>query len=240
MFKTPRRQDGLLAEPGMFAAPLSSDEAATVELVKGDNIGSLPELLPLPDEMELPILVAVQNDISTDEIMPAGAEGLPFRSNIDKIARFVFRDVDPRYPEKADKAIEGDGHAVVGGENYGQGSSREHAALAPRSLGLRVVAAKSFARIHRRNLVNYGVLPLILPKTVEPLFAGEVLCFKNLKRLVAMSTTIGAKTSRGAEIALTLEASPREREILLEGGVVNWYRKQDAGEVQLRVDERAF
>ncbi|WP_430469818.1 aconitate hydratase [Thalassospira lucentensis] len=240
MFKTPRRQDGLLAEPGMFAAPLSSDEAATVELVKGDNIGSLPELLPLPDEMELPILVAVQNDISTDEIMPAGAEVLPFRSNIDKIARFVFRDVDPRYPEKADKAIEGDGHAVVGGENYGQGSSREHAALAPRSLGLRVVAAKSFARIHRRNLVNYGVLPLILPKTVEPLFAGEVLCFKNLKRLVAMSTTIGAKTSRGAEIALTLEASPREREILLEGGVVNWYRKQDAGEVQLRVDERAF
>ena len=88
--------------------------------------------------------------------------------------------------------------------------------------------------------MNYGVLPLILPKTVEPLFAGEVLCFKNLKRLVAMSTTIGAKTSRGAEIALTLEASPREREILLEGGVVNWYRKQDAGEVQLRVDERAF
>jgi aconitate hydratase len=108
----------------------------------------------------LPVLIAVQDDISTDKIMPAGSEVLPLRSNILKIARFVFRDVDPDYPEKADDTLKSGGHAIVGGENYGQGSSREHTALAPRSLGLRLVIAKSFARIHRQNLINYGVLPL--------------------------------------------------------------------------------
>src|SRR5699024_8009437 len=128
-----------------------------VELVKGPNIASLPDFDALPDSVTLPVALKVGDDISTDEILRAGAEVLPFRSNIPEIANFVFDVVDADYPARAKEA--GD-HVIVGGANYGQGSSREHAAIAPRYLGLRVVIAKSYARIHWQNLVNFGILPL--------------------------------------------------------------------------------
>ncbi len=122
------------------------------------------------------------HDISTDEIMPAGARVLPYRSNIPKISEFVFDMIDPSYPQRALEHRMG--HAIVAGSNYGQGSSREHAALAPRYLGLRVVIVKGFARIHRQNLVNFGILPLIFrdPADYESLENGAVILLKNLHR----------------------------------------------------------
>jgi aconitate hydratase len=143
----------------MLVPPLEAEEAQQVEPVKGPNVSSLPELSPLPDEIEAPVLLKVGDNISTDEISPAGAQALPFRSNIPKLAMFSFTQIDDSYPERAQQAEE-TGHIIVGGDNYGQGSSREHAAIAPRHLGLRVVIAKSFARIHWQNLANFGVLAL--------------------------------------------------------------------------------
>src|SRR5204863_9948184 len=132
----------------LFVAPLMPEQARKVELEKGPNIASLPDFDPLPAELELPVLLKVGDDISTDEIMPAGTRVLPYRSNIPKISEFVFDAIDETYSRRARELGEGKFHAVVGGKNYGQGSSREHAALAPRFLGLQLVLARSFARIH--------------------------------------------------------------------------------------------
>src|SRR5262249_54777846 len=132
-------------------------DAHDVELEKGPNIVSLPEFDPLPDLLRGPVLLRLRDDISTDEIMPAAARALPYRSNTPARADFAFDIVDETYPRRAREA--GD-HFVVGGDNYGQGSSREHAAIVLRYLGLRAVLAKSIARIHGQNLVNFAVLPL--------------------------------------------------------------------------------
>src|SRR5439155_9689700 len=130
-----------------------------IALEKGPNIQALPILDALPDALAATVLLKLGDDISTDEILPAGARVLPYRSNIEHLSEFAFAPIDRSYPERAHKT-RGTGHVIVAGKNYGQGSSREHAALAPRFLGLRVVIARQFARIHRENLVNFGVLPL--------------------------------------------------------------------------------
>ena len=137
----------------MLVAPAESHE--TVALEKGPNIASLPLFEPLPDTLEGPVLLKVGDDISTDEIMPAGSDILPYRSNIPKISEFSFSRIDITYAERAKQQAVS---FVVGGDNYGQGSSREHAALGPRYLGLRAVLAKSYARIHQQNLINFGIL----------------------------------------------------------------------------------
>ena len=136
-----------------------ADRGISVELEKGPNIKPLPTFEPLPDNIRGPVLLKVSDDISTDEIMPAGSRVLPYRSNIPEISRFVFAPVDESFYERA-MANQRQAFYLVGGNNYGQGSSREHAALAPRYLGLKAVIAKSFARIHQQNLVNFGILPL--------------------------------------------------------------------------------
>ncbi len=150
--KAPR---AFLVEDGMILPPAA--DPASVEIVRGPNIKPLPEGRPLAESLEGEVLIKVGDDITTDHIMPAGAKVLPLRSNIPAIAEFVFAPVDPEFPARAKKAGTG---FVVGGRNYGQGSSREHAALAPMHLGVRAVIAKSFARIHMANLVNFGILPL--------------------------------------------------------------------------------
>ena len=142
----------------MLQAPLSPEKSRATQLVKGPNIASLPDIEPLPQELKVKVLLKMGDNISTDEIMPAGARVLPYRSNIPKISEFSFDVIDETYFKRA-KELQG-GHAVIGGDNYGQGSSREHAALAPRYLGLQVVITKSFARIHWQNLVNFGIVPL--------------------------------------------------------------------------------
>jgi aconitate hydratase len=177
----------------MLLPPLPLEEARQVGLYKGPNIASLPELEPLPDDLELPILLKVGDDMSTDEIMPAGSRVLPYRSNIPKISEFVYDIVDPDYSEKALELKPLGGHAIVGGDNYGQGSSREHAALAPRYLGLRLVIAKSFARIHRKNLVNYGILPLVFDddSAYDKIKKGEVITVTGLRKQLADNNWLG-------------------------------------------------
>ncbi|MGH3273040.1 MAG: aconitase family protein, partial [Streptosporangiaceae bacterium] len=215
----------------MLAGPLPAGQRREQALVKGPNIASLPALDPLPDALEAPVLLKVTGNVSTDEILPAGARALPYRSNIPAIADFAFAAIDPSYPDRA-KEHAATGHIVVGGENYGQGSSREHAALAPRYLGLRVVIAKSFARIHRSNLVNFGILPLEFtsPQDYERLEPGDTLAFEDLR---------GALT-RGHDITATLAASHRalllrhqltQRQVdaVLAGGLIALHKTMHKG-----------
>jgi aconitate hydratase len=204
-----------------FRPPPQGDTTAR-ELLKGPNISSLPEAAPLPNEIEAPVLLRVGNDISTDEISPAGAQALPLRSNIPKLAEFTFSRIDPEYAPAA-KNRQATGHLIVAGQNYGQGSSREHAALTTRYLGLRVVIARSFARIHWQNLVNFGVLPLRFadPGDYERVAAGDTI------RLASLHTTLPAGTeltainvTKNERYRLRHDLSPRQIEIILAGGLI--------------------
>ena len=209
----------------MLEAPLSITDARQVSLIKGPNIASLPIISPLANDFELPVLLKMDNNISTDEIMPVGARVLPYRSNIPKISEFCFDIIDETYYKRA-KAIKA--HAIVAGENYGQGSSREHAALAPRYLGLQLVIAKSFARIHWQNLVNFGILPLTFadPKEYEKVNAGDILVMKGTRAAIQQNNQLTAAIS-GTDRIIRLKhtLSPRQIEILLEGGLINWTKK---------------
>ncbi|WP_353214401.1 aconitate hydratase [Salinisphaera hydrothermalis] len=209
----------------MLEDPLPLDEARKVDLVKGPNIQSLPDFDGIPDEFELPILLKVGDDISTDEIMRAGAEVLPYRSNIPEIANFVYDVVDEEYPDRAKKT--GD-HAIIGGSNYGQGSSREHAAIAPRYLGLRVVLAKDYARIHWSNLVNFGVLPLTFANgdDLDKLEQGSKLKISGLHDALASGDTVEIETEDGGKIECKHALSERQIDILRAGGLINWKRDQ--------------
>jgi aconitate hydratase len=219
--------DNPILNSEMFLQPLPDDQAAKVELIKGPNIQDLPELVALPDEMELPVLLKVGNNISTDEIMPAGVRVLPFRSNIPKISEFAFDMVDPTYPDRARKTK---GHLIAAGRNYGQGSSREHAALAPRYLGLQAVIALSFARIHWENLVNFGILPLVFDDEAEygRVGQGDVITIKDLRRqLTAAGGQVGVTNkTTGRKFITHHDLSARQVEVLLAGGLINWSRNQ--------------
>ena len=205
----------------MLVAPPES--GAGVELIKGPNISSLPEFDPLPDRLELPVLLKVGDNISTDEILPAGQRVLPFRSNIPKISEFTFEQIDAGYHERA-ASLAGDGHAIIGGANYGQGSSREHAALAPRFLELRVVIVKDFARIHWQNLVNFGVLPLEFEdeSDYEGIERDDVLVFDDLHDgLKGNERTLTARNAtRETTYRLRHRLSPRQVEMVVKGGLI--------------------
>jgi len=166
-------------------------EGEQYDLEKGPNIKPLPVLEPLPDTLEGPVLLKVGDDISTDEILPAGAKVLPFRSNIPAISRFVFSPIDETYYERA-MDYQKQGSFVVGGSNYGQGSSREHAALGPRYLGVKAVIAKSFARIHLQNLSNFGILPLIFanPDDWNKIAQGDRLCIPDVRNAIRQGNSV--------------------------------------------------
>lgn len=214
-----------------FVFPEDGDQEAKEGLVKGPNIKPLPQFDPLPDVIRIPLLACVEDNISTDEIMPAGADVLPFRSNIPKISQFCFRDLIPEYVKNAESV--GD-HGIVAGENYGQGSSREHAALAPRYLGLRVVLAQSFARIHMQNLINYGVLPLLLEKeqyeAISELSRGEkylYLTIDNLRNQLSERTgfvEVGFDSSLES-MKLKCDVGERQIKILMDGSITNWLKR---------------
>jgi aconitate hydratase len=220
-----KNPDDPVVNDKMLEEPLPIEEARKVELVKGPNIKSLPDFDGIPDEFELPVLLKVGDDISTDEIMRAGAEVLPFRSNIPAIAEFVYDGVDEDYPDRAKDT--GD-HAIIGGSNYGQGSSREHAAIAPRYLGLRVVIAKDYARIHWQNLVNFGVLPLTFANEddLDNLKQGTKLKITGLHEALAAGDSVEVETEDGATISCKHALSERQIEILRAGGLINWKRDQ--------------
>ena len=174
-----------------------------MELVRGKNIVPIPVLKAIPETLEAVVLLKVGDNISTDEILPAGARVLPYRSNIPEISNFAFDAIDPSYSNNARKAPTKDGHVIVGGFNYGQGSSREHAALAPRYLELWLVIAKSFARIHWQNLVNFGVLPLVLDgeSQYERINKGDILRIANVhERLRDGAEIVVEIASRGETI----------------------------------------
>lgn len=223
--KGARPANGALA---LMQEPLPPEAARKVQLVKGPGIKSLPEFDGLPDQLELPVILKVGDDVSTDEILPAGARVLPHRSNIEKIAEFTFDPIDSGYVERA-RATTKTGHAVVGGENYGQGSSREHAAIAPRSLGLRIVLVKSFARIHRQNLINYGVLPLTFddPALYDRLKPGDVLIARQLRHALETGgpLCLELKGTGSPRIAARHNLTPRQAGIVLAGGLINWRRQ---------------
>jgi len=199
-----------------------------VDLEKGPNIQPLPNLDPLPDRLEAPVLLKVGDDISTDEIMPAGTRVLPFRSNIPEISKFVYEQVDPANYERALKNREG-GSLIVGGKNYGQGSSREHAALAPRYLGVRVILAKGFARIHFQNLANFGILPLAFasPEDYDRISLDDVLIIDNLREALLKGKEIMIRNKTNGQSYGTVHSLyPRQVEMVLEGGLVNVVRKE--------------
>ena len=204
----------------MLVPPLPPEEARTQELVKGPNISDLPDMPPLPNEIEAPVLLKVGDNISTDEISPAGAKALPFRSNVPQLATFTFDRIDPTYPRRA-KATEDTGHFVVGGDNYGQGSSREHAAITPRYLGLHAVIAKSFARIHWQNLANFGILALEFadPADYDRIDQGDVLGVRDLRDSLADHGELTIRNAtKGEEYRLRHQLSPRQLEAVVAGG----------------------
>ena len=219
----------------LLQSPLPVEQARQRQLDKGPNIVSLPDLDAFPAKLEIPVLLKVGDNISTDEILPAGARVLPFRSNIPKISEFLFEQIDSSYCDRALETRDHGGHVVVGGFNYGQGSSREHAALAPRYLGLRVVVAKSFARIHWQNLVNFGILPLVFSdaKDYDRLDVNDKLRIEMPadEMLPGSSVTIHNLT-KSYSLETRQDLSARQCEILMCGGMINWV-KQESGTATL-------
>ena len=194
----------------------------------GPNIRPLPECRPCRKPCRPEVVLKVGDNISTDAIMPAGSRVLPLRSNIEAISEFVFYQIDPDFSKTCK---EKGTVAVIGGENYGQGSSREHAALAPRYLGVRVKIAKSFARIHKANLCNFGILPLVFrhPGDYERFPKGAAVVFPELRTRIARGDTIIPVEVEGHEVETLLEVSDRQRKHLLAGGTLNFVKHRTLG-----------
>jgi len=213
----------------MLVEPLPEEQAREVELVKGPNISQLPDFDGLPDRVEAQVGLVVGDNVSTDEILPAGAKVLPYRSNIPKISEFVYHAVDGDYVERVTALRDEGGHIIVGGENYGQGSSREHAVIAPRYLGLRVVIAKSFARIHWQNLANFGILALefVDGDDYDDIQLGDTLVLDGLHDALRAGDTVEAGSSR-SEAAYTLRhrLSRRQVDMVLAGGRIPLLHKK--------------
>jgi aconitate hydratase len=217
---------GLKINTALLVAPEAIDGG--VELEKGPNIKPLPDFDDLPDRLEGPVLLKMGDDISTDEIMPAGAAVLPLRSNIPEISRYAFSRIDDTYYDRAMACRGNAGSFVVGGDNYGQGSSREHAALAPRFLGLRAVIARSFARIHAQNLVNFGILPLIFEKPVdwEDISQDDVLRMENLRTVLPSGRRVEVRNlTRNRSYRLIHQLSGRQLKMVMAGGLINAIRQ---------------
>ena len=214
-FKT---DDSAILEPAL------PEEAKNVAVIKGPNIKSVPVGERLPDTLSLPVALKVGDNVTTDHIMPAGSKILPFRSNIPKMSDFCFSVCDPAFPERArelGKSI------IIGGVNYGQGSSREHAALVPLYLGVRAVIAKSFARIHRANLINAGILPLVFENAsdYDLINEGDKPVITDIKNGLESGRII--MELNGKEITLLCELSERQRSILYAGGLLNLTREEN-------------
>ncbi len=207
-----------------------SDALRKTEIIRGPNIKALPELKPLPNTLKAEVVLKVGDNISTDTIMPAGNRVLPFRSNIEVISEFVYSPIDPNFAKecKARGAV-----VVIGGENYGQGSSREHAALAPRYLGVRAKIVKSFARIHKSNLCNFGILPLTFKDRLDydNLGKGATAVFPDVRRRIERGEREIPVEVDGQTIITVLDVSERQRKHLLAGGALNFVKQELLAEV---------
>ena len=209
----------------MVDLPAPAEEADKVEVLRGPNIKPLPQAIPVDDVMELPCLLKVGDNITTDHIMPAGSKILPYRSNIPHLANYCFEVCDPEFPARAMAA---DGGFILGGANYGQGSSREHAALVPLYLGIRAVIAKSFARIHKANLVNAGILPLEFKDAAgyDKFALGDTLRLENVFAGLE-GGTITLKNAQGETAELVCDISERQAKVIRAGGLLNYTKEQN-------------
>ncbi|AGX44445.1 aconitate hydratase [Clostridium saccharobutylicum] len=212
-----------IVDDRMLEAPVENTDDVVVR--RGPNIQPLPLRGQLDDVISAPCLIKVEDNITTDDIMPAGAKILPLRSNVPAISQYVFNGIDPTFAKRAKESE--NGGFIVAGENYGQGSSREHAALAPMYLGIQVVLAKSFARIHHDNLINYGILPLRFTDAADydRINQDDKLVIKNVKELVNKSEFVIANETQGFEIKAYATLSDRQKEVLLAGGQLNFIKK---------------
>jgi len=214
--------DKFFVNENMIIKPLPYEEAKKVDVIYGPNIAPLPVFSPLPDVLEGEVLIKVGDNITTDHIMPAGAKILPLRSNIPEISKYVFEAVDSTFYKRA---LEKKGGFIIGGENYGQGSSREHAALAPKYLGVKAVIVKSFARIHLANLINFGIVPLTFknPADYDKVEPGDMLdvVIGDIKGEVVLKNK-----TKGIEIPLTHTISKLDAEILKVGGKLPWVKSR--------------
>lgn len=210
--------DKVPIDDSMIIPPAKS---GNVEVIRGPNIKPLPGMKPLENSFRKEVLLKLGDNVTTDHIMPAGANVLPLRSNISAISEFVFSAVDPEFVARAK---EKQGGIIVGGENYGQGSSREHAAMAPLHLGVKAVIAKKFARIHKANLLNFGILPLTFadPADYDKIGQGDVLEFEGVASAVKNGGSIKVRNStKGYGFLTKCDATRRNAEMLLAGGLIN-------------------
>ena len=215
----PQQPDRFRINDDGIIAPLPAAEAEAAEVLRGPNIKPFPETSPLDDHIEAAVILKVGDNITTDHIMPAGSKVLPYRSNVPKISEFCFSVVDETFAARAKEAGKG---FIVCGSNYGQGSSREHAALAPLYLGIKAVIAKSFARIHAANLVNAGILPLIFenPDDYDQVEQGDMLRLENVRAALGDDRIILHAGDKN--IPLRMELAERQKEVLLAGGLLDY------------------
>jgi predicted aconitate hydratase len=224
--KVPRRPE---ARPEVvqnhILEPAAAEEAVGIEIPRGPNIKPPPEQKPLPDALELRVLIVAPDDISTGDLSPDGATVMAYRSNVPAIAEFTFQHRDKEFPRRAK---EWGGGFIVAGDNYGQGSSREHAALAPAQLGVRAVIAKSFARIHRRNLIAQGILPLLFrdPADYDKTEVGQTWRISELHSIAEGNDELPVEIPGGLSFTVTHDLLPREREIAVAGGLIRYLREQ--------------
>ncbi len=221
----PPEPDAFLINDNLLIPP--PKETSKVRIIKGPNIKEVPLKEPLTDTIEAEVLLKVGDNITTDDIMPAGAQVLPLRSNIPAISEYVFHNIDPRFPERAMEAKKRGGGIIIGGENYGQGSSREHAALAPMYLGVKAVIARSFARIHRSNLINFGILPLVFedPADSEKLHKGDIVKISNIIKSLNNGQKFKVQNlSTGEEFTVYSDLTEREKKLILSGGLLSYVR----------------
>jgi aconitate hydratase len=201
-----------------------SDHLRITEVIRGPNIRPLPHMDPLPENLTAEVVLKVGDNVSTDTIMPAGNQILPLRSNIEAISKYVYSQIDPEFYRKC-KAVEA--AVIVGGENYGQGSSREHAALAPRTLGVRAKIALNFARIHKANLCNFGILPLTFkdPSDYDLFKVGTKVDFLGVRTHIMRGDVEIPVEVDNRTVVTTLQVSGRERRHLLAGGALNFVKE---------------
>lgn len=212
-----------LIDDSMVLAP--AEDPATVEVLRGPNIKPLPIREEMPETLDGKTLLKVEDNITTDHIMPAGAKILPLRSNIPAISQYVFSGIDETF---ADRAKEAGGGFVVGGQNYGQGSSREHAALAPMYLGVKAVITKSFARIHKANLINFGILPLTFVNETDydNIDQGDELVIENVKtQLLNTKELLVINKTNGTQFTVSHDLTDRQTAIIQAGGLLNYTKK---------------
>jgi len=214
--------DKFLVNDDMIIGPSTKWE--DIEIVRGPNIKPLPSFDPLPEKLSGDTLIILKDDITTDDILPGGAKILPLRSNLPAISRYLFSRTNPDFLHMVE---EKGGGFILAGKNYGQGSSREHAALAPRFKGVRAVIAKSFARIHKANLINFGVLPLEFKNEddIDRFYLGDRLCLNNLVSNIRKERPLRLENlTKGFTIETVLNISPRLHDVLIAGGLLAYIR----------------